>query len=93
MQDGKKFSIDSIEVEPLPVDHSLPGVDAFILHTSAGSIANTGDLRFHGRREKDTPVLDQLPNIVLSFSQPDKMTSVYPDHELDIHKLPALWSH
>ena len=36
------------------MDHSLPGVDAFILHTSAGSIANTGDLRFHGRREKDT---------------------------------------
>ena len=53
-EDGKKFSIDSIDVEPLPVDHSLPGVNAFILHTSAGSIANTGDLRFHGRREKDT---------------------------------------
>jgi len=53
-EEGKKFSIDSIEVEPLPVDHSVPGVDAFILHTSSGSIANTADLRFHGRREKDT---------------------------------------
>ena len=53
-EEGKKFSIDSIEVEPLPVDHSVPGVNAFILHTSSGSIANTGDLRFHGRREKDT---------------------------------------
>ena len=38
----------------MPVDHSIPGVDAFILHTSSGSIANTGDLRFHGRREDDT---------------------------------------
>ena len=38
----------------MPVDHSIPGVDAFILHTSSGSIANTGDLRFHGRRAKDT---------------------------------------
>ena len=36
----------------MPVDHSIPGVDAFILHTSSGSIANTGDLRFHGRRSK-----------------------------------------
>ena len=53
-KEGKKFSIDSIDVEPLPVDHSVPGVDAFILHTSSGSIANTADLRFHGRRKKDT---------------------------------------
>lgn len=53
-ESGKKFSIDSIEVEPLPVDHSIPGVHAFILGTSAGVIANTADLRFHGRRSKDT---------------------------------------
>jgi len=50
----KKFKIDSIEVEALPVDHSISGVNAFILHTSSGSIANTADLRFHGRRAKDT---------------------------------------
>ena len=53
-ESAKKFSIDSIDVEPMPVDHSIPGVHAFILHTSSGSIANTADLRFHGRREKDT---------------------------------------
>jgi len=53
-QSGKKFSIDSIDVEPLPVDHSIPGVHAFILHTADGSIGNTADLRFHGRRKDDT---------------------------------------
>lgn len=53
-QSGKEFSIDSIKVEPLPVDHSIAGVHAFILHTSEGSIGNTADLRFHGRRSKDT---------------------------------------
>ena len=53
-EEGKKFSIDSVDVEPMPVDHSIPGVNAFILHTSSGSIANTGDLRFHGRRANDT---------------------------------------
>ena len=53
-EEGKKFSIDSIDVEPMPVDHSIPGVNAFILHTSSGSIANTADLRFHGRRADDT---------------------------------------
>ena len=31
----------------------IPGVHAFILNTSEGSIANTADLRFHGRRKDD----------------------------------------
>ncbi|MDW7641600.1 MAG: MBL fold metallo-hydrolase RNA specificity domain-containing protein [Nitrosarchaeum sp.] len=53
-QSGKEFQIDSINVNPLPVDHSIPGVHAFILHTSSGTIANTADLRFHGRRTEDT---------------------------------------
>jgi ribonuclease J len=53
-ESGKEFSIDSINVEPLPVDHSIPGVHAFILHTADGSIGNTADLRFHGRRKDDT---------------------------------------
>ena len=54
IQDYKKFKIDSIEVEPLPVDHSLPGVCGFILHTSNGSIGYTADIRFHGRRESSS---------------------------------------
>jgi len=50
----KKFNIDSIEVEPVPVDHSLPGVCGFIVHTSKGSVGYTADLRFHGRRKQET---------------------------------------
>jgi len=50
----KKFKIDSIEVEALPVDHSLPGTYAFLMHTSAGTVAYTADLRYHGRRGIDT---------------------------------------
>ena len=53
-EDYKEFSIDSISVEPLPVDHSLPGVCGFIVHTSNASIAYTGDIRFHGRRTKSS---------------------------------------
>ena len=51
---NEEFSIDSIKVQPLPVDHSIAGVHAFVLHTSEGTIGNTADLRFHGRRSKDT---------------------------------------
>lgn len=50
----KKFSIDSIEVEAIPVDHSLPGVCGFVIHTSKGSVGYTADLRFHGRRKSET---------------------------------------
>jgi len=50
----KEISIDQIKVTPLPVDHSISGVYGFILETSNGMIANTADLRFHGRRKKDS---------------------------------------
>ena len=50
----QKFKLDSIEVEPIPVDHSLPGVCGFIIHTSKGSFGYTADLRFHGRRSAET---------------------------------------
>jgi len=49
-----RFKIDSIEVETFPVDHSLPGVCGFIIHTSNGSVGYTGDIRYHGRRQSDT---------------------------------------
>lgn len=50
----KKFKIGSIQVVPLPVDHSISGVYAFLLETSSGVVCNTADLRFHGRRSHQT---------------------------------------
>lgn len=54
IEDGKKINIDSIEVNPVSIDHSLPGVYGFIFHTSSGSIGYTADIRFHGRRPLET---------------------------------------
>jgi ribonuclease J len=54
IESSKKFNIDSIEIEPLDVDHSIPGVSGFILHTSRGSVGYTADIRFHGRRKSDS---------------------------------------
>ena len=45
---GDKFYIDSIEIEPIHVDHSVPGAYGFIIHTSEGAVIYTGDLRTHG---------------------------------------------
>lgn len=51
---NKKFNIDSIEINPFNVDHSLPGATSYIIHTSSGTVVYTGDFRFHGRREEKT---------------------------------------
>ncbi len=47
---GEKLKIDSLEVYPYSVDHSLAGATGFIIHTSEGAVVYTGDIRFHGRR-------------------------------------------
>ena len=45
---GKKIKIDSLEIEPLHVDHSVPGSYGFIIYTSEGPLIYTGDMRTHG---------------------------------------------
>ena len=47
---GDKFRIGSLEIEPVHVDHSVPGAYGFIIYTSSGPIVYTGDLRLHGTR-------------------------------------------
>jgi len=54
IQDSKKFKIDSIEIEPYQIDHSLPGVFGFVINTSDSSLAYTADIRFHGRRKSQS---------------------------------------
>jgi len=51
---GDKFKIKNLEIEPIHVDHSIPGAYGFLIHTSEGCVAYTGDLRFHGRRPEMT---------------------------------------
>ncbi len=45
---GDKIHIDSLEIVPVAVDHSVPGAYGFIIHTSEGAVVYTGDLRMHG---------------------------------------------
>jgi len=47
---GNKITIGDLEIEPVHVDHSVPGAYGFVIHTSSGSIVYTGDLRVHGAK-------------------------------------------
>lgn len=51
---GDKIKIGSIEVEPVHVDHSIPGAYGLIVHTSEGSVVYSGDVRLHGTRPEMT---------------------------------------
>ena len=51
---GDKFTIGSMEIEPIHVDHSVPGAYGFIIYTSSGPVVYTADLRLHGTNPKMT---------------------------------------
>ena len=45
---GDRFRIGALEFVPIHIDHSIPGAYGFVIHTSGGAVAYTGDFRFHG---------------------------------------------
>jgi len=47
---GDRLRVGSVEIEPIHVDHSVPGSYGFIIYTSTGTIVYTGDFRRHGSR-------------------------------------------
>ena len=47
---GKKIVVGGLEIEPVHVDHSVPGAYGFVIHTSSGAVVYTGDFRCHGAK-------------------------------------------
>ncbi len=51
---GEKKDVDGLVIEPMHVDHSVPGAYGFVIHTSNGAIVYTGDFRVHGAKPEMT---------------------------------------
>ena len=47
--DGQVVRVGALEVECVAVDHDVPGACGFLVRTKDGTLAYTGDIRFHGR--------------------------------------------
>ncbi len=51
---GNRIIVDSLEIEPFHVDHSVPGAYGFLIHTSNDTVIYTGDFRDHGTKPEMT---------------------------------------
>jgi len=48
LQAGQQVRIGSMTVECVPVEHDVPGACGYLVTTPSGTIAYTGDIRWHG---------------------------------------------
>ncbi len=51
---GMKICVGSIKIVPIHVDHSIPGSYGFVIHTTDGDLAYSGDLRLRGPKSQFT---------------------------------------
>ncbi len=54
MDQNTPVRIGSLEVEMVPVDHSLPGACGYIIYSDDETVVYSGDLRFHGHHGEKT---------------------------------------
>jgi ribonuclease J len=50
LTEGEVVSVGEMTVECVLVDHDVPGACGYLVRTNDGTLAYTGDIRFHGRR-------------------------------------------
>jgi ribonuclease J len=68
---GDRFRVGPMEFIPVHVDHSIPGAYGFVIHTSDGTLAYSGDFRFHGplgqmTRDFIDAAKDAKPDVLLT---------------------------
>ena len=54
MKPETKENVKDLEIEMVPVDHSIPGACGYIVYSDEGNLVYTGDIRFHGSRSEQS---------------------------------------
>ncbi len=86
---GEKIVLGSLEVEPVHVDHSIPGAYGFVIHTSNGAVVYTGDLRIHGAKPemtRDFVEKAKETEPVAVVTEATNMTGASVSSEVDVEK-------
>lgn len=86
---GSKIQLGSLEIEPVHVDHSVPGSYGFIIHTSSGSVVYTGDFRSHGLKPdltKDFIEKASEEKPIAVISEGTNMTGVHVSSESEVRR-------
>ncbi|MCW4020077.1 MAG: MBL fold metallo-hydrolase, partial [Candidatus Bathyarchaeota archaeon] len=86
---GDKIQLDDVEIEPIHVDHSVPGAYGFIIRTSSGMLVYTGDFRRHGSKPGLTEdflekTADAEPEVVIT--EHTNMASVEVSSETEVNE-------
>jgi ribonuclease J len=85
---GDTIHVGSLEIEPVHVDHSVPGAYGFIIQTSNGAVVYTGDFRVHGAKPEMTrdfveKAKDAEPVVVITEATNMTGTSVSSEVEVE----------
>lgn len=86
---GDRLNMDDLEIEPVHVDHSVPGAYGYIIHTTSGTLAYTGDLRFHGPESQMTmDFIDRASekDIDVMVSEGTNMTGAHRSSEQEVKR-------
>jgi ribonuclease J len=93
---GDKIKVGSLEVEPVHVDHSIPGAYGFVIHTSNGSVVYTGDFRDHGAKPQmtqDFVDVAQAAEPIAVVTEATNMTGASVSNEVEVqNKLDSIIS-
>ena len=86
---GNKIQLGSLEIEPIHVDHSVPGAYGFIIQASCGAVVYTGDFRSHGTKPEMTEEFVQKAkeaNPVAMIPEGTNMTGAQVSSEPEVER-------
>ena len=76
---SQSTTLDGVEIEPVHVDHSAPAAYGYLVHTSVGTVAYTGDLRHHGPMKRLTEDFIEAARAAKPIALITEGTRVTPD--------------
>jgi ribonuclease J len=88
---GETINIDDIEINPIHVDHSIPGAYSFIIDTPEGNILYTGDYRTHGALPGERSLTYEMVEIAeehdidLMITEGTRFHDISMESEVDVY--------